>query len=331
MVVAFYVPFPPFAKMGKKSKRRGGTGGGRKSRQTVGAGDAAAAATGAAGPTVTPADALALLETVQPPTSLKGIVSTNDDPGKCALCLSPAALFAPPSAPGVAFSAQCLLCCGKRFCNACEDADCGYALDLLGDHRCTFCNALKSRSTTISLQEATAQKTWAQQCIGVTFCALGGWPNLAFDYLVRAASQGHPEAFFRLSELCLGKYGHTRDLMAAQAFAKKARSFHPDLRLISNKTLLDIAKEYLEDGAVAEVMAILSDVAKEADPDALDGEVCHTIASLASRIDDYQLAGDMYARAFCHGDVKSALRASDSYTYLHRALCSLQIVAVCCL
>ena len=67
--------------MGKKSKRRGGGGGGKKSRQTaVGAGDVGGSprlagdqlAAVAAGPTVTPADALALLETVQPPTSLKG-------------------------------------------------------------------------------------------------------------------------------------------------------------------------------------------------------------------------------------------------------------------
>ena len=49
--------------MGKKSKRRGGTGGGKKSRQAAGAGDqlrlAATAPSGAAGPGVTPADALA--------------------------------------------------------------------------------------------------------------------------------------------------------------------------------------------------------------------------------------------------------------------------------
>jgi hypothetical protein len=148
--------------------------------------------------------------------------------------------------------------------------------------------------------------------------------------MVKAASQGHPEAFLALSELCLGQYGHPRDLVTAQAYAKKARSLHPYLRLASNKVLFDIAKQYFEDGAVEEVMAILTDVAKEADPDALDGEVCGTIASLAYRIDDYQLASDMFARAFCHGDVQSALRASDSYTRTeHYALSKLWLSVAC--
>ena len=328
--------------MGKKSKRRGGTGGGKKSRQTAGTGDVGGSlrlagdqlAVAAAGPAATPADALALLETVPPPTSLKGIVSTNDDPGKCAKCLSPAALFAPPGTPGVRFSPYCLMCCGKRLCRACRADTNEYAPDLLGEHRCTFCNTLWSSRFSLCLQAATAGKTWAQYSMGLYYMYLAGdSPSqaFAFDYMVKAASQGHPEAFLLLSELCRGQFGHPRDLTAAQAFARKARSFYPDLRLNSNTMLLYIAEDYLEDGAVEEVMGILSDVAKEADPDhVLDGELCDAIASLAYRIDDDQLAGEMFARAFCHGVVQSALPASECYFVMeHYCLSKLWLSVAC--
>ena len=329
----------PLAKMGKKSKRRGGTGGGRKIRQTVGAGDvggsprlagdqlAAAAAPGAAG-LHTPADAVALLETVQPPPSLKGIVSTNDDPGKCAMCLSPAGLgFSSVGANFVPEWAACHLCCGKRVCRACDEHNFGFALDLLGGHRCTFCNAKVGDEV---LVKASSGTPWAQYFNGLSFCVFGDSPNQAFDYMVKAASQGHPEAVLMLCELCRGQFGHPRDLMAAQIFAKKARSFHPDLRLNSNMRLLNIAKEYLEDGAVEEVMGILSDVAKETDPNALDGELCKGVAVFAYRIQQYQFSGEMFARAFYHGIIQSAFHASDCYTRTeHYALCKLWLSVAC--
>ena len=325
------------AKMGKKSKRRGGTGGGKKSRQTASAGDVGDSprlagdqlAVAAAGLTVTPADALALLETVQPLPSLKGIISTNDDPGKCAMCLSPTVLI--EGVPGVRFSAYCLPCCGKRLCSACEDADCGFALDLLGEPRCTFCNALKSSTFSLCLQEATTGMAWAQYFMGFYYFT-GDSPNqaFAFDYMVKAASQGHPKAFLVLSTLCRGNYGHPRDLMSAQAFAKKARSLHLNLRLLSNMLLVGIAKQYFEDGAVEEASAILTDVAKEADPNALDGELCDAIASLAYRIDDKQFSGEMRARAFCLGEVQSAYCASSSYFVVeHYALSKLWLSVAC--
>jgi hypothetical protein len=130
--------------------------------------------------------------------------------------------------------------------------------------------------------------------------------------MVKAASQGHPEAFLTLSHLCRGKCGHPRDLMAAQAFAKKGRSLHPDVRLVFNNALLGIAREYmyLEDGAVEEVICILSDIAKQVDPDALDGELCEEIAVAAFQIEQYQLSAEMRARAFYHGAVVSAPCAS---------------------
>ena len=307
--------------MGKKSKRRGGTGGGRKSRQAatvVDAGDTGGSSRLAcdqlAAPALTPAEAVALLETVPPPTSLKGIVSTNDDPGKCALCISPNALNNP-----FGFEYLPRLCCGKRVCLACIGADancelnCGYALDLLGERRCTFCNGKASEDVQ---KAALSREPWAQYSMGIFHCDLGGTPallNEAFACMVQAASRGHPQAFLKLSDLCRGEKGHPCDLTAAKAFAKKARSLHPDLRLESNKALMDIAMDHLQDGAVEEVMGILSDIAKEADRDALDGDLCDRIAVTAHKIEQHQLAGDMSARSFCHGAVEMALCASDCY------------------
>ena len=315
--------------MGKKSKRRGGTGackGGSSFRDRL----TAAAASGAAGPGVTPAEALALLETVPPPPSLKGIISTNDDPGKCAMCLSPAALVVPYGDIGVAFSSVARPCCGKRLCTACRaDANCGYAPDLLGEHRCTFCNSKSKGALNKALKIASLRKPWVQHSIGV--CSLqDDSPNQAFNYLVKAASQGHPEAFLELSQLCRGKCGYPRDLMSAQAFAKKARFFHPDLRLLSNWELLDIAKQYCEDGAFEEFMDILSDIAKQVDPNALDGALCDSIASSAYRINETQFSSNMWVRAFCFGHVRSALRASDCYFVMkHYALSKLWLSVAC--
>ena len=336
----FACHFPP-VKMGKKSKRRGGTGGGKKIRQATGAGDVggssgrdqltiAPAASGAAG-LHTPADALALLETVPPPPSFKGIISTNDDPGKCAMCFSPAAIVSPYGELGLAFSVSLQLCCGKRFCKACRkaDANCGFALDLLGKRRCTFCNALRSRRISLSLQAAAARKAWALYSMAQHY-SLGESPGQAFDYMVKAASQGHPEAFLKLSDLCLGKCGYPRDLVAAQAFAKKARSFHPDLQRLSNKVLLDIAEGLFEDGAVEEVMGILSDMVTEADPDTFDGMLCDRIAVAAFQIEQYQLAGEMWVRAFCHGEKEVSLCVSTCYKRTdHYALSKLWLSVAC--
>ena len=301
--------------MGKKSKRRGGTGGGRKGRHAgagAGAGDVddQLTASAAAGPAPTPAEAVALLENVSPPPSLKGIVSTNDDPGKCALCSDLIAL-------GGERTIFTTLCCGKLFCDVCARADGGTALDLLGEKRCTFCNC---KASDLMLRTLLSREPWAHYAKGlVHYHSEDLLTNGAFDCMVKAASQGHPEAFLRLSELCRGERGHPRDLVAAKAFAKKARSIHPDLRLASNNALLEVAeghlvaKEYFEDGAAEEVMGILSDIAKETDPDALDAKICTGITEAANRIGQDQLAGDMSAKAFCYGVVESALCASDCY------------------
>ena len=365
--------------MGKKSKRRGGTGGGRKGRHAgagVGAGEVgvssgsyldqliAATASRAATPTLTPAEAVALLETVPPPTSLKGIVSTNDDPGKCALCLSPSALVVPCGALGEAFSIvpqsccgkrfrnACVgadnnrgtaldlvgelfsivpqLCCGKRFCNACLGADdnCGTALDLLGERRCTFCNCTESDR---AMKIFESREPWAHYSMGIVHCHSEDlWTNGAFDLMVQAASQGHPEAFLSLSELCRGEWGYPRDLMAAQAFAMKARSLHPDLALRSNEILVGVAEGYLEDGAVEEADAIFTDVAKEADSNALDVDLCDKLVVYLYPMEQYQLAGEMSAMSFCHGAIESALCASDCYALSeHYALSKLWLSVAC--
>ena len=337
--------FPP--KMGKKSKRRGGTGGGRKSRQAAGAGGAGgsssrsfrdqlaaakAAAPQAAGlDTDTPADALGLLETVPPLPSLKGIISTNDDPGKCAMCSDPIVLSGEQHATTT--RSVSMRCCGKQFCDECdpcEDGDCGLALDLLGESRCNFCNALESDIASLSLQKANAGTAWAQYAEGLHHLHLEQSPRVASLWIMKAAANGHPEAFLRLSELCRGEGRDPLDLLAAQAFVKKARSLHPDLALRSNEILAGVAEDFLENGAVEEAMGILSDIANEVDPNALDGSLCHRIFESSRRIKLYQLAGDMSARSFCHGAVGSAFLASGCYTLSeHYALSKLWLSVAC--
>ena len=307
--------------MGKKSKRRGGTGGGRKGQHAAGAGAddgeagdqlTAARAAAATLPTgiETPADALAFLETVQPLASLKGIVSTNDDPGKCALCSG-------PTVPGGDHTSLTIFCCGKQFCEEChlrENGSAGFALDLLGKKRCTFCNTSQKCILSLSLQKATAGgKAWAQYVQGNIHLIVNKSPRVASLWMIRAAANGHPAAFLQLARLCRGEWGHPRDLVVAQAFAKKARSLQPDLRLASNKALLDIARGYFEDGAAGEVMGILSDIAKETDPDALDGDLCEKMAACAYESGQVQLAGEMGAKAFCHGEIEFAHCAMAAY------------------
>ena len=118
--------------------------------------------------------------------------------------------------------------------------------------------------------------------------------------------------------------------MAAQAFAMKARSLHPDLALRSNEILVDVAEGYLEDGAVEEANAILTDVAKEADSNALDVDLCDKLVVYLYPMEQYQLAGDMSARSFCHGAVESALCASDCYALSeHYPLSKLWLSVAC--
>ena len=109
----------------------------------------------------TPIDALALLESVKEPLpSLKGIISTNDDPDACAICSGPLTL-------GRRYVVA--QCCGKRGCDACfDEGKVGYASDLLGLDRCTFCNSLKWKEAAILRREAMAGNAWAQHFYGTS-------------------------------------------------------------------------------------------------------------------------------------------------------------------
>ena len=176
-----------------------------------------------------------------------------------------------------------------------------------------------------------SREPWAHYSMGIVHCHSEDlWTNGAFDLMVQAASQGHPEAFLSLSELCRGEWGYPRDLMAAQAFAMKARSLHPDLALRSNEILVGVAEGYLEDGAVEEADAIFTDVAKEADSNALDVDLCDKLVVYLYPMEQYQLAGEMSAMSFCHGAVESALCASDCYALSeHYALSKLWLSVAC--
>ena len=196
--------------MGKKSKRRGGgTGDGARGRTkarggTIG-GDSNAntlALVPASGARkASKSETMALLESVRPLESLKGIDSTNEDPNKCAWCDGK-----------IIFSLGSfhMVCCGKRSCESCRDKivsnSCEIktlAPDLLGQKRCIFCNVLGREKNATLMKEAKSGEAWAQYLVAVKCFESDkhrlGTPKDAFDWFQRAAAQNHPESFWRLA------------------------------------------------------------------------------------------------------------------------------------
>ena len=242
--------------MGKKSKRRGGTGGGVGKKGTTASGGASrgGAATARSSGSVrdqpagvargnnydTPIDALALLESVKEQLpSLKGIISTNDDPDACAICSGPLTL-------GRRYVVA--QCCGKRGCDACfDEGKVGYASDLLGLDRCTFCNSLKWKEAAILRKEAMSGNAWAQHFYGTSLDEIEKLEEAASWYQ-RAASHGHPEAFLALAGMYGDGMGCPLDLKLARMYAEKARSLHPALGVLCNRILLRVAMNLYDDG-----------------------------------------------------------------------------------
>ena len=173
--------------MGKKSKRRGGgtSNGGRarcraKARGGTIGGDANAGtlalvpAGGAATRKASKSeieDAMALLENVRPLDSLKGIVSTNDDPNKCAWCGGD--IIFSIGSQNRTFQ---MGCCGKSACKSCCEKISSNSLetrvaDLLGEKRCIFCNATSQNAPATLMKRAKSGEAWAQYLVA-TKCIL---------------------------------------------------------------------------------------------------------------------------------------------------------------
>ena len=312
--------------MGKKSKRRGGgtSNGGRartKARGGTIGGDSNGSASGAR-PAARKAsnrkseteEALALLESVTPLDSLKGIVSTNDDPCKCAWC-----------GGKIIFStdAHFNFCCGRRSCggpcrekiksNSCET----HASDLLGERRCVFCNVLGRETNTALIGEAKSGKSWAQYLFAC-ICLRPekrrfGKPENAFTWLKKAAAQNHPESIHRLAWMYMDGEGNCpRDLAIARAYARKVGVVHADMRLLCSQTLIDIAEAYLSDGDEDEAVAVLEDVVRDADDVGLDLDCCKRVDWVlfeASSDASCASLSRIQSRCFRLGEIKFAILA----------------------
>ena len=285
--------------MGKKSKRRGGGGGGGK--RNAGVSNSHNRIGGEAGPglggtidTFSAEEAASLLR-VPRPSSFKGIISTNDAPTLCLHCFT-----------SVLGRGVIIPCCGKAMCPDCNNSPHRHCLilDLRGQYRCKFCNALVSKRDALLKKEAQLGKPWAQFTLGRL---LANAPTGSFNWLRKAASAGHPYAFEEFAILFLGGKGINCDLRLARSFAEKARSFDPGLRLRCNKRLLDVADAYIESGEKIEANGILLSIMGELDPDGLDAVLC---CGVASRLPNSFFSAEMYARSFCYARIESAIRAS---------------------
>ena len=287
--------------MGKKSKRRGGGGSGGKrnagvsnSRNHAGGGTLATADTD----TLFSAEEAAALLRVPTPNGLKGIISTNDSPDKCALCFSDL------------LGLEYVSCCGKMCCLDCDEKPEDpleapfFILDLLGNSRCVFCNALFLKQDAILKQEAQLGRTWAQYSLGRSL-EYRPTPD-ALHWFRRAANSGHPGAFFELSRMYLGGKLVHRDLQLSAAFAEKARSLHPGMGISCNSILLKIAKAHISDGEEDEAYDILLSMSRETDESALNGMLCDNVAARTFG----KVSAEMFARAFCYGRIESAVCAS---------------------
>ena len=193
----------------------------------------------------------------RPPHSLKGIVSTNDDPNKCALCSIP---FPVEGMEKFAFLAYC---CGKRACEGC-------AVDLhrligqgRGRHRCTFCNSLSSTSRKSEIghlkKHAKKGKPWAQFVLGVSHEFRDGNLRSYHDakrWYEKAAKQGHPHAMeFLASFYVHGHGGCSVDLSKARRLIASSTAIVGDETRLGRMILVLIA-DRVDDTAEAKSILI---------------------------------------------------------------------------
>ena len=300
---------------GKKSKAKRRAGGGGKKKATFASNTAVStrpkaqsvltsASQGNLRAVATSSTSTTLALPSSSPSVLRGIISSNDNPGECALCKKP---FLPESAK-VAFSP----CCGKHCCRGCaESGRCTYP-DLLGDFRCIFCNVKVSKRDTAEKNEAHLGKAWAQYQYAKTLPK-----RVATRWFEKSAKQGHPYACLNLAVT----FRHEdkgvchRDLELAKSYAEKAKSLYSGFGLRSNRALYDIAQEYAQEQATEDAIVILTDIANETNTSALDSALCEKAAACLYGLRQHQLAAKLYAKAFFRGVVRSALGVSLCQAY----------------
>ena len=151
-----------------------------------------------------------LTEGVQQPHPLKGIVSSNDDPTRCARC----SIFI-QDLNDVIVS----FCCGRGICESCDDAE-----DEL--KHCPQCNSPfgKTPKEKIACLKKHSKKghPWAQERLAVLYCAGNGVRESrseALHWNLQAAKRGHPIAMEIIGScFLLGVFECPVDLHQAQKY-----------------------------------------------------------------------------------------------------------------
>lgn len=196
-----------------------------------------------------------------PKCSLKGIISSNDNPQECIICSEELDLMA--------LGGWITECCGKRGCKDCFPSRAAELASFLppGRTHCRFCDTdvfAKTKMHQKLMRNAHSDHPWAKVALAVkalsSVCpernqrkGLSQVLQQAVVLMQEAAARGHPEAILTLSGMHLG----ARDLAVARAYAVKARAVHPKAEPESHKALLSIAQAYATDGAMEEAVASL--------------------------------------------------------------------------
>ena len=190
------------------------------------------------------------------PHPLKEIINTNVDPLCCVAC---SVVF-----PDGWYLDYSLIhaCCGKQVCHACNEAD------LIFDRktgRCRMCNTAGIGNIGVIKKNAKRGHAWAQILLGQTYWIgekVSESTHDALRWYRKAASQGHPLAFFNLSMLYRkGQGGCKRDLSTAVDYAERMKEIDPRLTDVANDLLCVIADEYIDDREFDEAISILQPLA----------------------------------------------------------------------
>ena len=186
---------------------------------------------------------------------LKGIISTNDDPFRCAKCSGP--LLGLTDVSGHLPTP----CCGKVCCKSCDFR----LFDDDGAPRCSFCGfsgSISSHVTGTIKKSAKKGHPWAQHLFARALqLGAGGVPQSSFDavrWFRKAVAKGHPDSMVHLGRMLCEGQGCEQDLSLAVEYAERAMEIDERFSPSAIPLLATIAKECNKMGNPERAISILS-------------------------------------------------------------------------
>ena len=225
-------------------------------------------------------------------STAKGVLSTNDDPHRCAHC--PGLLYDGTRTDadighniGVVRS-----CCGIAFCQSCSADQALY--DKMSD-RCLLCNTTGISGVGVLKKQAKKGMPWAQFSLGLV-CKYGGVPGdrvTPSDYdsmrwLRKAAAKGHSRATLAMASLYRTGEGCFKDLGKAVECAFQTKEMVPRLPVVShtaNDFICMVANDLICDDKFKEAVLSLWPLAEQGCMQAR-----HNLAYLAHHFSETELA-----------------------------------------